>query len=112
MNKIQVITMVEPPRLQVQFDAREKIIPEIVKKHCNESYLLQIINPEEEKDPKPGPISRPTFRVLDDSGELVAHFNPWGGSECHKEEFKHFYEKMVADIEKAAADALAEFKGI
>ena len=100
-----MINMVEPPRLQAQFDARENIIPKIIKKYCKENYHLEVIPPEKEEDPKPGPIRRPTFRVLNDSRELVAHFNPWGGSKCHKEKFKHIFEKMVVGIEKAAADA-------
>ncbi|HUT82829.1 MAG TPA: hypothetical protein VMZ29_16655 [Candidatus Bathyarchaeia archaeon] len=104
--------MVEPPRLRVQFDAREKIIPLIIEQHCKGNYKLNIVKPEKEIDPKPGPIRRPTFQVLDTTGELVAFFNPWGGAECYKTEFKHFFEKMVAEIEKAAKDALAEFEGI
>ena len=103
--------MVEPPRLQVQFDAREKIIPLLFEKHCKHDYTLKIIPPENEKDPKPGPIKRPTFQILDESGDLVAFFNPWGGGECYKEEFKHFFERMKKEIEKAAKDALAEFEG-
>jgi hypothetical protein len=104
--------MVEPPRLRVQFDAREKIIPILFDKHCKSKYQLEIIPPKKERDSKPGPIQRPTFRVLDESGELVAFFNPWGKAECYKEEFKHFFEKMVKEIETTAKDALEEFEGI
>ena len=103
--------MVEPPRLQAQFDAREKIIPILFEKHCKDKYQLEIVEPEKEKDPIPGPIKRPTFRILDDSGELVAFFNPWGGAECYKDEFQHFFKKMVKKIENAAKDALADFEG-
>lgn len=97
--------MVEPPRLQVQFDARQKIIPIIIEQHCKKDFTLKEIPPEIEKDPKPGPTPRPTFQILDKSGELVAFFNPWGGGECFKEEFKHYFERMKAE------DALAEFEG-
>jgi len=103
--------MVEPPRLRVQFDAREKIIPILFEKHCKQEYTLKIIPPIEEKDPKPGPIKRPTFQVLDQSGELVAFFNPHGGGECSKEEFKPYFERLKKEIEKAAKDALADFEG-
>lgn len=103
--------MVEPPRLQVQFDARQKIIPILFEKHCSHNYELEIIPPKKEKNPKPGPIARPTFRVLDSTGELIAFFNPHGAAECFKDEFKYYFEKMVQEIEKAAKDALEEFKG-
>ena len=106
-----MITMVEPPKLQVQFDARQNIIPVLFEKHCKDNYKLKIIPPKKEKDPKPGPIARPTFQILDDSGEIIAFFNPWGKAECFKDEFKHFFEKMVNEIENAAKDALAEFEG-
>lgn len=113
MNKnLGLFIMVEPPRLQVQFDARQKIIPELIKKHCENKYKMKIVEPKEEKDPKPGPIKRPTFQVLDDNGELIAFFNPWGGAECYKDEFKHFFDKIVKKIEKAAKDALDDFTGI
>ncbi|HUU79285.1 MAG TPA: hypothetical protein VMX55_13145 [candidate division Zixibacteria bacterium] len=103
--------MVEPPRLQAQFDARQKIIPILFEKYCKENYKLEIIPPKKEKDPKPGPIARPTFRVLDSSGELVAFFNPWGNAECYKDKFKELYEKLVREIEKTAKDALRDFEG-
>ena len=103
--------MVEPPRIQVQFDARQEIIPILFEKNCKDNYKLEIIPPKKEKDPKPGPIPRPTFRVLDDSGELIAYFNPRGNAECYKDEFKHFFDRMVKEIEKAADDALREFEG-
>ena len=103
--------MVEPPRLQVQFDARQKVIPILIEKHCKQSYTLKVIPPEKEKNPKPGPMKRPTFQVLDASGELVAFFNPWGGGECMKEEFKPYFNRLKKEIEKAAKDALADFKG-
>lgn len=104
--------MVEPPRLRVQFDAREKIIPILFEKHCKDKYQLEIIPPKEDEDPKPGPIQRPTFQVVDEYGELIAFFNPWGKAECYKEEFKHFFDKMIEKIEAAAKDALEEFEGI
>ena len=107
-----MINMVEPPRLQVQFDAREKIIPILIEKYCKDKYELVIIPPTIEKDPKPGPIKRPTFHLRDDSGEVVAYFNPWGNAVCYKEEFKHIYDKMVKEINQAAKDALEEFEGI
>ena len=103
--------MVEPPRLRVQYDAREKMIPILFEKHCKDNFKLKIIPPVKEKDPKPGPIKRPTFQVIDARGELVAFFNPWGGAECYKDEFKHFFDRMVKKIEKAAKDALDDFKG-
>ena len=102
--------MVEPPRLQVQFDAREKMIPILFEKHCSDKYTLKIIPPEKEENPKPGPIKRPTFQILDQSGELVAYFNPWGRAECYSDEFKEIYKRLIKKIEKAAKDALADFK--
>ena len=107
-----MINMVEPPRLQVQFDAREKIIPILIEKYCRDEYKLVIIPPTIEKDPKPGPIKRPTFHLRDDSGELVAFFNPWGAAACYKEEFKHFFDRIVKEINQVAKDALEEFDGI
>ncbi|NHJ49663.1 MAG: hypothetical protein FK733_17870 [Asgard group archaeon] len=104
--------MVEPPRLRVQFDAREKIIPIIFDKYCKGKFTLEIIPPEKEDDPKPGPIPRPTFRVLDKSCDLLAHFNPWGGAKCHDKDFIDTFELMKKDIEKAAQDALDEFTRI
>ncbi|NHJ85832.1 MAG: hypothetical protein FK734_10245 [Asgard group archaeon] len=104
--------MVEPPRLQVQFDARQKMIPILFERHCKANYKLNIIPPKKEKDPMPGPIPRPTFQVLDDTGELIAFFNPWGAAECYKEEFKPFFEKMVKEIEHAAKEALMGFQGL
>ncbi|MHA1221077.1 MAG: hypothetical protein ACTSQB_05020 [Candidatus Heimdallarchaeota archaeon] len=104
--------MVEPPRIGVQFDARQKIIPILFEKHCQDKYKLEILLPEKEKDPKPGPSRRPTFRVLDESGELVAFFNPFGNAECFKDEFKHFFDRMVKEIEYAAKEALSDFEGI
>ena len=77
-----------------------------------DEYKLVIIPPTIEKDPKPGPIKRPTFHIRDDSGELVAFFNPWGTAACYKEEFKHFFDRMVKEINQAAKDALEEFEGI
>ena len=103
--------MVEPPRLQVQFDARQKMIPIIFEKYCKEKYLLEIIPPKKEKDPKPGPIQRPTFRVLNELGELYAFFNPWGNAECYKEEFKPLFDKIIIEIEKATKEALRNFEG-
>jgi hypothetical protein len=104
--------MVEPPRLRVQFDAREEMIPKVFEKYCKKKYILEIIPPEKEEDPKPGPIPRPTFRVLTHSKELVAHFNPWGGSKCYSDDFINIFDKMEADIEAAAKEALADFEGI
>jgi hypothetical protein len=103
--------MAEPPRLRVQFDARQKVIPLLFDKHCKQGYILKVIPPEIEKDPKPGPIARPTFQVLDQVGELVAFFNPWGGGECKKEEFKSYFDRLKTEIEKAAKEALADFEG-
>ena len=107
-----MIKMVEPPRLQVQFDARQKTIPIVFDKYCKDKFQLEIVPPKKEKDPKPGPIKRPTFRILDEKGKLVAYFNPWGNAECYNDNFKDFFDRMVKDIEKAAKDALVEFKGI
>lgn len=107
-----MITMVEPPRLQVQFDAREKIIPILFEKHCKDKYKLLIIPPAIEKNPRPGPSKRATFHILDDSEELVAYFNPWGNAVCYKDEFKHFFDRLVKEINQAAKDALEEFEGI
>ncbi|MBD3189060.1 MAG: hypothetical protein GF308_00365 [Candidatus Heimdallarchaeota archaeon] len=106
-----MMDMVEPPRLRVQFDARENQIPIVFEKHCSEDYKLEVIPPKKEKDPKPGPIRRPTFRILNASGELVAFFNPHGAAECYKEEFKPFFDRMKQEIEKAAKEALEEFLG-
>jgi len=97
--------MVEPPRLQVQFDAREKIIPILFEKYCKETYKFVTIPPTVEKNPRPGPIR-------DESGELLAFFNPWGATSCYKEDFKPIYDKMVEEINQAAKDALEEFEGI
>lgn len=102
--------MVEPPRLQIQFDAREEVIPKVFEKYCKDNYKLDIIQPKKEKNPKPGPIARPTFRVLGDKEELIAFFNPWGHAECYQDEFKKHFKKMVKEIEKAAKDALREFQ--
>lgn len=107
-----MIIMVEPPRLRVQFDAREKIIPILFEKYCKETYKFVTIPPTVEKDPRPGPIKRPTFHIRDESGELLAFFNPWGATSCYKEDFKPIYDKMVEEISQAAKDALEEFEGI
>lgn len=107
-----MITMVEPPKLQVQFDAREKIIPILFDKYCNDTYKFVTVPATVEKDPKPGPIKRPTFHIRDESGELIAHFNPWGAAACYNEEFKPIFDKMVEEINQAVKDALDEFEGI
>jgi hypothetical protein len=104
--------MVEPPRIQVQVDARQKAIPTLFARFCPEDkYDLEIVSPKKEKHSKPGPSKRPTFRILNKSGELVAYFNPWGNAECYKDDFQPLFDKIVKKIEKAAADALAKFKG-
>ncbi|MBN1327897.1 MAG: hypothetical protein JXA54_00360 [Candidatus Heimdallarchaeota archaeon] len=102
--------MVEPPHLQVEFDTRQKMIPIVFEKYCKANYRLKIVPPKKEKDPKPGPILRPTFQVIDESGELIAFFNPWGGAECYKEEFKHFFARIVKEIEKGVEEAARDFK--
>ena len=107
-----MITMVEPPRLQVQFDAREKIIPILYEKYCKDKYKFLTIPPTIEKNPKPGPIKRPSFHLRDDSGEVVASFNPWGIASCYKEDFKSISDTIVEEMNQAAKDALDEFEGI
>ncbi len=104
--------MVEPPHLQAEFDARQKLIPQVFEKHCKQNYTLKIIPPKKEKDPLPGPIARPTFQILDDSGELIAFFNPWGKAECYKDEFKHFFDRIVKEIETGVEEAKRDFKGL
>ncbi|MEA2071012.1 MAG: hypothetical protein U9O98_06945 [Asgard group archaeon] len=103
--------MVEPPRLQVQLDARQNAIPASFEEICSkDNFELKIILPKKEKDPKPGPSKRPTYRILDNSGGLIAYFNPWGNAEYYNENFKPFFDKMVKKIEQAAAKALEKFK--
>ena len=107
-----MITMVEPPRLQVQFDAREKIIPILFEKYCKDKYQFVTVPPTREKNPRPGPIKRPTFHIRDDSEEIVAFFNPWGTAACYKEDFRQIYDIIVKEMNQAAKDALQEFEGI
>ncbi|MCF2144604.1 MAG: hypothetical protein K9W42_12965 [Candidatus Heimdallarchaeota archaeon] len=103
--------MVEPPYLQVEFDTRQKFIPKLVEKYCKEKYRLEIIPPKIGADPKPGPIPRPTFRILDvTTGELVAFFNPHGRAECYHDDFEPLFEQILTDLKKAVEEAALEFK--
>jgi len=80
------------------------------EKYCKEKHTLEVIPPKKEKNPKPGPIPRPTFRILDSAGELVAFFNPHGRAECYKDDFKPLFEKMLAEIKTAVKEAALEFQ--
>ena len=102
--------MVKHPRYQAMDDGRQSEIPRAFERHCGNMYQLKRIEPVREKDPKPGPIPRPTFQVLDSDGKLVAHFHPWGNSECHDESFRQIFELMNKDIEQAATRALQEYE--
>ncbi|MBD3406364.1 MAG: hypothetical protein GF411_09660 [Candidatus Lokiarchaeota archaeon] len=101
--------MVKHPKYQAMDDARQSEIPRAFEKYCPEEYELDIIQPK--RDPRPGPIPRPTFRVLDSDGHLLAHFHPNGYSECHNDSFKDIYEKMKVMIEKAAKRGYEEYQG-
>ncbi len=103
--------MVKHPRYQAMDNARQSEIPRAFAKYCGKEFEIKRIEPVREKDPKPGPIPRPTFQILNASGTLVAHFHPNGYSECHDESFRNIYEKMKDAIEKAAQRALEEYEG-
>ena len=102
--------MVKHPRYQAQDVGRMEEIPRAFKRYCPESYELERIGPFREEDPRPGPIPRPTFRVLNEKGDLVAHFHPYGNSECHNDSFKDIFEKMARDIEQAGFSAMESFE--
>jgi hypothetical protein len=101
--------MVKHPRYQAQDVGRMEEIPRAFEKYCPESYTLK--RTESKRDPKTvGPIPRPTFSVLNEKGELVAHFHPYGHSECHDDSFEKTYKKMARDIEKAGIAAMKRFE--
>lgn len=103
--------MVKHPRYQAMDDARERAIPLLYLKYCKYDYKLEIIPPVKEKDPKPGPIPRPTFRMLNLKDNLVAHFHPYGTGKCYKDDFKPTFDKIMQEIDKAAKEALALYEG-
>jgi hypothetical protein len=101
--------MVKHPRYQAQDVGRMEEIPRAFDRYCPESYKLERVEPK--RDPKTvGPIPRPTFRVLNEKGELVAHFHPYGYSECHEDSFTDTYKKMERDIEQAGFSAMKAFE--
>lgn len=101
--------MVKHPRYQAQDVGRMEEIPRAFERHCPDTYRLERIEPK--RDPQTvGPIPRPTFRVLDEEGNLVAHFHPYGHSECHNEVFRTTYKKMEEDIERAGIRAMKAFE--
>ena len=101
--------MVKHPRYQAQDVGRMEEIPRAFERYCPESYTLERIKAK--SDPKRvGPIPRPTFRILDEDGNLVAHFHPYGHSECHDDSFNEIYKKMSRDIEQAGISALKAFE--
>lgn len=103
------VLMVKHPRYQAQDDGRQEEIPRAFERHCGKDFELKRIKPKVPDDPLPGPILRPTFQILDKSGNLVAHFHGGGGSKCHDDGFKVIYEKMKSDIERAGLEAMAEY---
>ncbi len=101
--------MVKHPRYQAQDVGRMEEIPRAFERYCPHSYKIERVEPK--RDPKTvGPIPRPTFRIIDDTGRLVAHFHPYGHSECHEEAFREIYEKMARDIEQAGFSAMQQFE--
>jgi hypothetical protein len=101
--------MVKPPKYQAQDVGRLKEIPRAFERYCPDSYSLEKVGPRK-GPPIPGPTPRPTFRVLDENGELVAYFHPYGNSECYSNDFKEIYEKMLKDIEKAGIEAMEQYE--
>ncbi len=97
--------MVKHPKYQAQDVGRMEETPRAFERCCPESYRLEIVKARNDP-PAVGAVPRPTFRVLDEKGDLVAHFHPYGHSECHRKDFREIYEKMQKDIEKAGTDAL------
>lgn len=101
--------MVKHPRYQAQDVGRMEEIPRAFERYCPTSYKLERVEPK--RDPKTvGPIPRPTFRILDETGKLVAHFHPYGHSECHDDAFKEIYEKIAKDVEQAGFSAMTQFE--
>ncbi|MFW9978794.1 MAG: hypothetical protein ACFFEJ_11995 [Candidatus Thorarchaeota archaeon] len=84
-------------------------IPRAFDRYCPSTYKLERVEPH--RDPKTvGPIPRPTFRILNEKGKLVAHFHPYGHSECYDDAFKEIYGKMSRDIEQAGFSAMQQFE--
>ncbi|MFW9924854.1 MAG: hypothetical protein ACFFDW_16370 [Candidatus Thorarchaeota archaeon] len=103
--------MVKHPRYQAMDDARQKEIPLAFEEFCSKNFSLEIIPPIKEEPPRPGPIPRPAFRVLDQDKTIVAYFHPWGNSKCYREDFQLIFDKMNKAIEEAAAEALRIYEG-
>ncbi|MGY5852420.1 MAG: hypothetical protein RTU92_02510 [Candidatus Thorarchaeota archaeon] len=102
--------MVKHPRYQAMDDARQEEFPRVFKEICEGEYVLEVIPPRIPKDPIPGPRPRPTFRILDKKGKLVAHFHPNGYSECHEDSFKETHDRISESLEKIAQDALKRYE--
>ncbi len=101
--------LVKHPRYQAQHVGRMEEIPRAFERYCPNSYRLERVAPK--RDPKTvGPIPRPTYRILNEKGELVAHFHPYGHSECYDDSFKEIYDKMARDIEQAGFSAMQRFE--
>ncbi|MBD3160440.1 MAG: hypothetical protein GF309_16790 [Candidatus Lokiarchaeota archaeon] len=101
--------MVKHPRYQAQDVGRMEEIPRAFRRYCPDSYQIERVEPKRDKQVI-GPIPRPTFRILNEQGNLMAHFHPYGHSECHDETFREIYEKMASDIEKAGISALNRYE--
>lgn len=102
--------MVKHPRYQDMDDARQKEIPKAFEKYCSKNFILKEIPPIIEQEPRPGPIPRPAFQVLDKDEAVIAYFHPWGNAKCYRDDFKIIFDQMVDYIEKAAEIALQEYK--
>ncbi|MHA2423883.1 MAG: hypothetical protein ACXAEF_03795, partial [Candidatus Thorarchaeota archaeon] len=65
--------MVKHPRYRAQDVGRMEEIPRAFERYCPDTFKLERV--ESKQDPHTvGPIPRPTFRVLNEKGKLVAHF--------------------------------------
>lgn len=102
--------MVKHPKYQAQDRGRQEEIPRAFERHCGSEYEIEVVKPHLPKVPIPGPIPRPTFKIMDKSGKLVAHFHPYGHSECLDDDFRLLYNKMVEDVERAGLVAMERFE--
>ena len=101
--------MVKHPKYQAQDVGRMQEIPRAFERYYPESFTLEKVEPEKGLPP-PGPIPRPTFRVLDEDGELVAYYHPYGNAECYRKDLQEIHGRMLRAIERAGIEAMKEFE--
>ncbi|HSV42450.1 MAG TPA: hypothetical protein VLH13_03460 [Methanomassiliicoccales archaeon] len=102
----------KPPQYEEMDAGRERAIPDAFERVCGnlKKYHLVKIPPTVRPNGWVGPLPRSTFEVRDLAHEtLVAQFFPNGNYDCHKDDFRPYFDRMVDIIELAGQKAYDRF---